>query len=159
MGFRSNAVSFNKMMKGRLQKGEWDEARNVFDEMLEREIEPTVITYYCQIGFWSKKGKFAEAKSLFDEMIRKGNGEFDDGLKILNTMLMSRHCARLETFCCLIVGLVNNGKMDDAYIVMEEMVKRRMAPNLGSWEALVMSTCGDDKSSCSLAAELVSSSG
>lgn len=277
MGFRLNSVSFNIMIKGWLGKGEWEVARKVFDEMLGREVEPSVVTYNCQIGFLCKRGEFEKAKGLFDEMNKRGkhanavtygllmegmcylgkfkeakklmfdmeyqgckprlvnygvlmsvivkNGKWDEakelfgemkkrrvkpdvviynilinylckdgrtmdaykllvemqvegcepnaatyrtmvdgfcsvedfegGLKVLNAMLMSNHCPRLETFCCLIVGLTRSRKIDDACYILEEMDKRKLTFDSKLWESLVQAVSEKGEAAVELVNELI----
>ncbi|KAL8115694.1 uncharacterized protein LOC141668145 [Apium graveolens] len=277
MGFRLNSVSFNVMIKGWLVKGEWEVARKVFDEMLVREVEPSVVTYNCQIGFLCKRGEFDKAKELFDEMIKRGkhanavtygllmeglcclgkfkeaknlmfdmeyqgckprlvnygvlmsdivkNGKWDEakellgemkkrrvepdvviynilinylckdgrtadaykllvemqvegcepnaatyrimvdgfcsvedfegGLKVLNAMLMSNHCPRLETFCCLIVGLTRSGKIDDACYILEEINKKKLRFNSKLWDSLVQLVSEKGEAAVELVNELI----
>ncbi|KAG6399919.1 hypothetical protein SASPL_141404 [Salvia splendens] len=49
-----NSVSYNVMIKMWLGNNDWEKAMKVFDEMLGREVEPTVVTYNSQIGFLCK---------------------------------------------------------------------------------------------------------
>ncbi|RXH84485.1 hypothetical protein DVH24_032769 [Malus domestica] len=65
-------------------------------------------------------------------------------LKVLTAMLASRHCPRLDTFECLVTGLLKCGQINDACFVLEEMEKRNMQFHLEAWEALVMGACGED---------------
>ncbi|KAM3303468.1 hypothetical protein P3S67_014498 [Capsicum chacoense] len=56
MGIGLNSVSINIMIKNWLEKGDWEIARQVFDEMLDGEIEPIVVTYNFQTGFlWKSR--------------------------------------------------------------------------------------------------------
>ncbi|CAN6556807.1 unnamed protein product [Malus baccata var. baccata] len=66
------------------------------------------------------------------------------GLKVLTAMLASRHCPRLDTFECLVMGLLKCGQINDACFVLEEMEKRNMQFHLEAWEALVVGACGED---------------
>lgn len=50
-GLRANVVSYNIVMKGRLGRDGVDGAREVFDEMCERGVEPSVVSYNMLIGF------------------------------------------------------------------------------------------------------------
>ncbi|KAM2574241.1 hypothetical protein TB2_006223 [Malus domestica] len=40
--------------------------------------------------------------------------DFEGGLKVLTAMLASRHCPRLDTFECLVTGLLKCGQINDA---------------------------------------------
>ncbi|XP_070018202.1 pentatricopeptide repeat-containing protein At1g07740, mitochondrial-like [Nicotiana sylvestris] len=174
MGIWLNAVSFNIIIKMWLEKGDWELARQVFDEIIEREIEPTVVTYNCQIGFLCKKGDVEGAKSLFQDMEGKTaeayrmlvdmqiascnpnaatyrmvvdgfckTGEFEEGLKVLNAMLISGHFSHVETIRCMILGLLDKGKIEDVCFVLEEMEKRKKRFDFESWEAIVKDACSN----------------
>ncbi|KAM3202432.1 pentatricopeptide repeat-containing protein, mitochondrial [Capsicum annuum] len=70
MGIWLNSVSINIMIK--LEKGDWEMARQVFDEMLDREIEPIVVTYNCQTGFLWKSGDVEGVKCCFKIWLERG---------------------------------------------------------------------------------------
>jgi pentatricopeptide repeat protein len=53
-------------------KGEWEKACEVFDEMLQKKVQPSVVTYNSLIGFLSRKGDLDKATTLVDDMRRKG---------------------------------------------------------------------------------------
>ncbi|KAK6247003.1 hypothetical protein QUC31_018568 [Theobroma cacao] len=129
MGFRPNSTTFNVMIKGLLKREAFDEACCLFDEMLERNVEPSVVTYNSFIGFLCKKGEMENAEGA---------------LKVLNVMFTSGHCPRLETLCQLVAGLLKCGKIDGACFVLEEMEKRKMSFDLEAWGALVRDACGGD---------------
>ncbi|KAL6203169.1 hypothetical protein ACLB2K_026872 [Fragaria x ananassa] len=59
-------------------------------------------------------------------------------------MLKSRHCPRLETFGCLVTGLLKCGNVDGACFVLVEMVNRNLELCCAVWEAPVVAACGED---------------
>lgn len=44
MDFRPNIVTFNIMIKVWLVKGEWEKVYEVFDEMLQKKVQFSVVT-------------------------------------------------------------------------------------------------------------------
>ncbi|GFS30663.1 RmlC-like cupins superfamily protein [Actinidia rufa] len=155
------------------QRGMTEEAKGLFLEMKERQLKPVVVTYNILIDYLCKQGRAAEAYKILVEMQVRAcepnaatnrmmvDGfcqvkEFEGGLKVLNAMLNGKHCPRLETFFCLIKGLVKLGKVSDACFVLEEMEKRKMRFELESWEVLVRDNCSEDGGISSLAHELIS---
>lgn len=68
MDLHPNSISFYIIFKGWLQKGNWEEASEVFDEMLERKVKPSVVTYSL-IAFLCSEDDGKEAKGLFEDMV------------------------------------------------------------------------------------------
>ncbi|KAM3303469.1 hypothetical protein P3S67_014499 [Capsicum chacoense] len=82
-------------------------------------------------------------------------GEFEEGLKVLNAMLMSRHFSCMETIRCLILGLLDKGKVDNAFFVLEEMEMRKKGFDFDSWKVVVKDSCTSDRSASQLLDGLV----
>ncbi|CAK9140230.1 unnamed protein product [Ilex paraguariensis] len=172
-GCKPRLVNYGVLTSDLCKRGKIDEAKALLVEMKKRRIKADVVMYNILINYLCKEGRAAEAYKVLVEMQVKGCepnaatyrmmvdgfchvGDYEGGLKVLNAMLMSRHCPRLDTFCCLIVGLFKSEKMDDACFVLEEMQKRKMRFNLESWEALVTDACDKDRAASELVIELVS---
>ncbi|KAI3461509.1 hypothetical protein Pfo_018172 [Paulownia fortunei] len=164
MGFRLNSVSFNIMIKMWLEKGDWEKARKVFDEMLEREVEPTVVTYNSQIGFLCKRGEVDEAKKLFEDMRRKGKR----GNAVTYALLMEGLCAlerfkeakkmmfdmeyhgckvELVNYGVLMTDLAKRGLIDEAKGLLVEMKKRRIKPDVVMYNILIDYLCKEGAAS------------
>lgn len=59
-------------MKGRLGRDGYDGGRQVFDEMRERGVSPSVVSYNMLIGFAGQNGELSKAMDLKEEMMKKG---------------------------------------------------------------------------------------
>ncbi|KAK3206182.1 hypothetical protein Dsin_020228 [Dipteronia sinensis] len=172
-GCKPKLVNFGVLMSDLGKRGKIEEAKSILSEMRKRRYKPDVVTYNIFINYLCKEGRVAEAYKVFIEMQVGGceanaatyrmmvDGfcrveDFEGGLKVLSAMLTSQHCPRLETFCCLISGLLKRGKIDEACFVLEEMEKRKMRFDLKAWEALISDTCvEDDERAYGLVDELI----
>ncbi|KAJ4725892.1 Pentatricopeptide repeat-containing protein [Melia azedarach] len=172
-GCKPKLINFGVLMSDLGKRGRFEEAKSLLSEMKKRRFRPDVVTYNILINYLCKEGRAAEAYKILIDMQfggREPNAatyrmmvdgflrveDFEGGLKVLNAMLTSRHCPRFETFCCLLVGLLKCGKVDDACFLLEEMEKRKMRFDLEAWEALVTYACIGDEHASGLVSELVS---
>ncbi|XP_058201521.1 pentatricopeptide repeat-containing protein At1g07740, mitochondrial [Rhododendron vialii] len=173
-GCKPQMVNYGVLMNDLAKRGLIEEAKALLHQMKKRRFKPDVVTYNILINYLCKDGRVAEAYKILVEMQVQGcepnaatyrmmvDGfcrvkDFEGGLKLLNAMLASKHCPRLETFCCLIRGLAMCGKVDDVCFVLEAMEKKKMRFDLHSWEVLVREAFGEDHGSASsLVTELIS---
>uniref|UniRef100_A0A803L0Q0 Pentatricopeptide repeat-containing protein n=1 Tax=Chenopodium quinoa TaxID=63459 RepID=A0A803L0Q0_CHEQI len=102
-----------------VRPGHDDNACKVFDEMLEREVEPSVVTYNSLIGFMCKKGDVGKGKKLLDDMIRK------------------RKHPNAVTYAHLMEGLCALGKHNEAKKMMFDMEYRGCKPRLTNFGVLM----------------------
>ncbi|KZV27242.1 pentatricopeptide repeat-containing protein mitochondrial-like [Dorcoceras hygrometricum] len=164
MGFKLNPVSFNIMIKMWLGKGDWEKARQVFDQMLERELEPTVVTYNSQIGFLCKRGDVDEAKMLFEDLVRKGkrgnavtyallmeglcdSGRFNEAKKMMFDMEYQGCKVELVNYGVLMSNLAKRGLISEAKGMLVEMKKRRIKPDVVMYNILINSLCKEGAAS------------
>ncbi|KMT05330.1 hypothetical protein BVRB_7g174650 [Beta vulgaris subsp. vulgaris] len=158
LGFRLNSVSYNIMMKGWLIKGDLENAWKVFDEMLEREVEPSVVTYNSLIGFLCKKGDVSKGVKLLDDMVRKGKrpntvtyallmeglcslGKYKEAKKMMFDMEYRGCKPRLVNFGVLMTYLAQRGELDEAKSFLLEMKKKRLKPDVVTYNILVNFLC------------------
>ncbi|KAM3398477.1 hypothetical protein P3S68_001992 [Capsicum galapagoense] len=140
MGIWLNSVSINIMIKNWLEKGDWEMARQVFDEMLDREIEPIVVTYNCQTGFLWKSGDVEGGKMLFQDMVRKGKKAHAVTYGLL-----------MEGLCCLgkykeakelmFDMKYQEGKTAEAYRMLIDMQIAGCYPNTATYRMMVDGFC------------------
>ncbi|XP_057781650.1 pentatricopeptide repeat-containing protein At1g07740, mitochondrial [Salvia miltiorrhiza] len=160
MGFRLNSVSYNVMIKMWLGNNDWENAMKVFDEMLEREVEPTFVTYNSQIGFLCKRGEIDEAKGLFEGMRGKGrrgnavtyallmeglcsSGRFNEAKKLMFDMEYHGCKAELVNYGVLMSDLCKRGLIDEAKGLLLEMKRRRIKPDVVMYNILIGCLCKD----------------
>ncbi|KAG5566858.1 hypothetical protein RHGRI_002415 [Rhododendron griersonianum] len=168
-GVEPSVVTYNCLVGYLCKKGDLDRAKGMLDDMAKKGQKPNAVTYSLLMGGLCSLDKYNEAKKMMFDMEYRGSTyrmmvdgfcrveDFEGGLKLLNAMLASEHCPRLETFCCLIRGLAKCGKVDDVCFVLEAMEKKKMRFDLHSWEVLVREAFGEDHGSASsLMTELIS---
>ncbi|KAK3030155.1 hypothetical protein RJ639_037676 [Escallonia herrerae] len=139
-----------------------ERARQVFDEMLEREVEPSVVTYNCQIGFLCKNGEIDKAKGLFAEMVRKGKhpnavtfallmegycnlGKYKEAKKMMFDMEYQGCNVRLVNYGVLMSDLGRRGKIDEAKDLILEMKKRRFKPDTVMYNIMINYLCKEGR--------------
>ncbi|KAH7560916.1 hypothetical protein JRO89_XS10G0138200 [Xanthoceras sorbifolium] len=158
-----NAVTYALLMEGLCSQGEYNEAKKMMFDMAYRGCKPKLVNF--------GRGRAAEAYKVFIEM-HVGGCEANaatyrmmvDGfcwLRILR-QFEGFECnadkwalSSLETFCCLIVGLLKHGKTDNACFVLEEMEKRKMRFDKKAWEALIRDACVENECAYELVDELI----
>lgn len=160
--FRLNAVPFNIMIKGWLERNEWEQACLVFNQMLEREVDPTVVTYNSLIGYLCKKSDLEKAKKLFDDMVKKGKhpnavtysllmegfcsiGNHEQAKKVMFDMEYKGCKVQLVNYGVLMNDLAKRGEFEEAQNLLLEMKKRRIKPDTAIYNMLINYTCKEER--------------
>ncbi|CAI0475127.1 unnamed protein product [Linum tenue] len=145
-----------------LCRGDWDQARQVFDEMLERKVEPTVVTYNSLIGHLCRKGEIGKARDFFDDMVKKGKppnevtyallmeglcslGEYAEAKKVMFDMEYRGCKPKVLNFGILMNDLGKRGKIEEAKSLLLEMKKRRFKPDVVTYNILVNYLCKEGR--------------
>ncbi|XP_058069652.1 pentatricopeptide repeat-containing protein At3g49710 [Magnolia sinica] len=115
-----NTVSFNSMIAGYAQHGLGIKALNLFERMLESEIEPTSITFISVLSACAHTGKVDEGWDYFNSM--------NERFKITPAT---------EHYSCMIDLLGRSGKLDEAQRLIATMP---FDPGPIEWAAL-LSAC------------------
>ncbi|KAJ6769696.1 REPEAT-CONTAINING PROTEIN putative-RELATED [Salix purpurea] len=100
--------------------GMFDNARKVFDEMLERDCARTVLSFNALLGACVKSKKFDEAEGLFKVLSKEL--EIEPDLVSYNTVL--------KAFCEM-------GSLDSAVTLLDEMEKKGLEPDLITFNTLL----------------------
>ncbi|KAL6341600.1 hypothetical protein AAG906_032721 [Vitis piasezkii] len=149
MGFRRNSISFNIIIKGWLGKGEWDKAWQVFEEMIDKEVKPTV-------------GDLDGAMGLLQDMIQKRHrpnavtyallmeglcslGKYKEAKKMMFDMDYQGCKPRLLNFGVLMSDLGRRGRIDDAKTLLLEMKRRRFKPDVVTYNILINYLCKEGR--------------
>ncbi|CAN6359290.1 unnamed protein product [Urochloa humidicola] len=122
LGVRTNAVSYNIILKGVCHRDGFSGARGVLEEMLARGVRPTVVTFNTLVGTACREGELAAAERLVDEMARRGVPP------------------NAITYAILMQGLCDEGLYDDAKKLMFDMEYRGCQPEAANYGVL-MSAC------------------
>ncbi|ONK82024.1 uncharacterized protein A4U43_C01F35350 [Asparagus officinalis] len=106
-----NTLTLNQNLSALVRQGNFGEARNLFDEMPERNL----ITYSTMINLYIKNGDLLKAESLYTQL-PKSNVVVDS---------------------VMIDGLSKAGRIDDAQRLFDSMSSR----NVFSWTSLLSGYC------------------
>ncbi|KAK9082595.1 hypothetical protein Scep_029066 [Stephania cephalantha] len=153
-GFRLSVLNCNTMISGFCLNGRMDEACEVFEEMVERGMEPDVITYNTLIQGFCKVGKTVEAVNMYGKLIEKGlqpspatytpmiqvlcdNGEVEEAIGLWNDM----QCRGVEPLVCtrdyIINGLCKQGNAVVGMEWMVSMLQNKLRPLRKTFDGLI----------------------
>ncbi|KAJ8458637.1 hypothetical protein OPV22_031563 [Ensete ventricosum] len=112
LGMRPNATAYNKVIGGLVNVVRLDEAKNVFDQMLEEEVKPNVGSY---------------------ELLLKGfvdSGRLEDGLKTLKDLLLDDGVTLSQEMKELVEEALRKEGRDEEMGKLYEDVEREKAERL-----------------------------
>ncbi|OAY62812.1 Pentatricopeptide repeat-containing protein, chloroplastic [Ananas comosus] len=112
-----NVVSWTSMIAAFQQHGHGDRVLQLFDEMLEKGIEPDYITFVCVLSACSHNGLVEQGLMHFDSMSRTYNMEPGS-----------------EHYACVVDMLGRAGRLDEAKRFVETMP---IEPDVSVWGALL----------------------
>ncbi|KAL9234573.1 hypothetical protein vseg_009429 [Gypsophila vaccaria] len=96
--------SWNSMMMGLATHGKYDEALELFHQLLKERMVPDGITFVAALLACTHSGKIAEGKALFELMKTK-----------------FRIIPKLEHYGCMVDLLGRSGKLDEAYNFIQSL--------------------------------------
>lgn len=158
LGVRTNAVSYNIILKGVCHRDGFSGARVVLDEMLARGVRPTVVTFNTLVGSACWEGELAAAERLVDEMTRRGvapnavtyallmqglcdAGRYDDAKKLLFDMEYRDCQPDVANYGVLMSACAACGDADGVKGLISDMRKRKMKPDDASYNVLIRCLC------------------
>ncbi|WVZ64798.1 hypothetical protein U9M48_014271, partial [Paspalum notatum var. saurae] len=134
-------------------------ARNLFDEMIERGIEPDVPAYNALIDALCRGGDVALAQQQLKDM-QRGRGLVPDAatygpflrsacaskdaraaLRVLDRMRARDLTPNVFTYNAVIRLLCELGEVDEAYTIMNEMATHGEKPDVWSYNTLLNTHC------------------
>ncbi|KAK9117916.1 hypothetical protein Scep_016009 [Stephania cephalantha] len=155
-------ITFNIMINGLCKAGRLQKAGDVMEDMKAWGVLPSVVTYntlidgYCKSG---KAGKLYKADALLKEMISKNvhpnevtfNIMIDGYCKDRDILSAKRLFKEIKdhpdlapnviTYNSLINGLCQQGKLDEALSLRDEMLCMNLIPNVATNNALINGFC------------------
>ncbi|KAK3039504.1 hypothetical protein RJ639_028086 [Escallonia herrerae] len=169
--FPARAKTYSILMRGWGGIGEVDEARKLFDEMLERGCAVDVLACNCVVEALCKGGKADEAFELFRMMRSKGvepdaftysifihaSCEANDvrsAFRVLDRMKRYGLLPNVFTYNCIIKKLCKNDSVEEAYQLLDEMIERGVRPDVWSYNSILAFHC--DHSEVTKALRLIS---
>ncbi|KAJ4813919.1 Pentatricopeptide repeat-containing protein [Rhynchospora pubera] len=114
---RRDAVSWNSLISGYAMHGFYQEAIQVFDEMVQSGVSPTAVSFVSVLGACSHCGLVEEGKMIFQSMTHKYNV-----------------VPCIEHYACMVDLLGRAGQLDEAVKLIEEMP---LEPSPQLWGSLL----------------------
>ncbi|XP_027337743.1 pentatricopeptide repeat-containing protein At1g02060, chloroplastic isoform X2 [Abrus precatorius] len=161
IGVSPSAVTFNSVLSILLRRGRTNMAKEVYDEMLSTYgVTPDTCTYNILIRGFCKNSMVDEGFQFFKEMMSFNcnpdvvtYNTLVDGLcragkvRIAHNLVngMSKKCMDLNpnivTYTTLIRGYCMKKEVDEALVILEEMIGRGLKPNIVTYNTLIKGLC------------------
>ncbi|XP_057505440.1 pentatricopeptide repeat-containing protein At1g52640, mitochondrial-like [Actinidia eriantha] len=166
-----SAKTYRILMSGWGRIGESDEARKVFDEMLERGCSVDLLAFNIMLLSLCKGGNVDEAYRLFREMRPKGlkpdaftysifirassqANDIHSAFRVLDRMRRYDLVPNVYTYNCIIKALCKNDKAEEAYLLLDEMTEQGARPDVWSYNTILTFHC--DRNEVNKALRLIS---
>ncbi|KAG2723060.1 hypothetical protein I3760_02G155500 [Carya illinoinensis] len=170
-GFVLNAKTYTILMRGWGDICEPNEARKLFDEMLERGCKVDVSAYNSLLEALCKGGHVDEACKMFREMGSQGidpdactysvfiraycvANDIHSAFRVLDRMKRYNISPNVYTYNCIIKKLCKNEMVDEAYQLLDEMIERGARPDGWSYNTILAYHC--DHCEVNMALRLIS---
>ncbi|KAG5375230.1 hypothetical protein IGI04_039826 [Brassica rapa subsp. trilocularis] len=142
-GITPNVITFSALIDSFVKEGKLKEAKELYNEMIARGIDPDTITYNSLIYGLCNEKRLTEANQMMDLMVSKGC----DPSIVTYSIFINGYCkAKLVddemvsigvppsvmTYDILLDGLCDNGELDKALEILDQMRKCKMELDIGS---------------------------
>lgn len=156
--FMPHVKTYSILVRGWGDVNEPALARQVFDEMLERDCVVDVVAYNSLLEALCKGGGVDEAYKMFREMGSCGiepnacsysvfirayceANDVHSAFRVLDRMRRYDLLPNLFTYNCIIKSLCKNEKEEEAYELLNEMIGRGVNPDTWSYNAILAYHC------------------
>ncbi|KAM7522724.1 hypothetical protein LguiA_012626 [Lonicera macranthoides] len=158
--FEANIVlsSYNAIIDSLCKDRMVSDARNLFDEMIEKGISPDVVTYTSLIHGLFNLGLWEEVNKLLRQMVEQKvspnlltfsiivdalckEGMVREAEGVVEFMIQLGEVPSLVTYTSLMDGYCLRGQMENARKVFDSMVNRGLEPNIISYCILIKGYC------------------
>ncbi|KAL3002545.1 hypothetical protein AAZX31_08G059900 [Glycine max] len=119
LSIKPDLVTYNTIIKAFCEKGSFDSALSVFQEIEEKGLSPDSITF----------------NTLLDGLYSKGR--FEEGEKVWEQMGVKNVAPGVRSYCSKLVGLAEVKKMGEAVVLFREMEKLGVKPDLFCINAVI----------------------
>ncbi|KAM7462407.1 hypothetical protein LguiA_030528 [Lonicera macranthoides] len=164
-GISPNVVTYNSLIQGQME-----EARKIFNSMVNGGLLPDIISYSTLINRYCKKRRIAEAMHLFKEASHKGlnhdtviynnmlhglleNGKFTLAEELFNEMLAEGRSPDVVTYNIMLDCICKNRQFAEAFSFFHSMQKSELYISIVCYNILIDAACKDGK--LEIAKELV----
>eukprot|EP01018_Ginkgo_biloba_P037287 Gb_00455 [translate_table: standard] len=145
--FPSNPKTYSIVLLGLCRVNNVTQAMKVWNEMVEQGFKPHVIDCNAMLEALFKGKKHQEAFKLFHFMLPNANAlsytividalcrenKIEQALKLFDEMKDKRWAPDVAVYKCMIIGLGNAKRLDEAYQMLEGMKE----PHIGVYNALI----------------------
>ncbi|GJX17155.1 pentatricopeptide repeat-containing protein [Tanacetum coccineum] len=162
VGIRLGVSCYNKMIGGLSLKGYVDEARHVFDMMLERGVAPVAHLFKSLVFGFCKMGRVEEAEMVSVEMESYGffvdkvmytslingyskNRKVKMGLRLFYKMLKMGCQLDTYTYNTLIQGFVSSGLFDKVWVLHKHFIELGLEPDVLTYQIMISKFCKECK--------------
>ncbi|WJX10474.1 hypothetical protein P8452_01192 [Trifolium repens] len=158
---------YNALIHGVCREYRIKEAFDLMNEMVDKGVDPNVISYSTVISCLSDMGDIDLSLAVFGRMFVRGcspnvhtftslikgyfvRGRLGDALGLWNLMIQEGVWPNVVSFNTLIHGLCSNGNMDEAISVWNQMEKDFVRPNVTTYSTIIngFAKSGDLISAC-----------
>ncbi|XP_059282187.1 small ribosomal subunit protein mS79 (rPPR3b)-like [Lycium ferocissimum] len=120
---KPDVVTYNIMIKGLCEKGEFDKVVVLVDEIEKNGLKHDLVTFNTILGAFY------------------ANGKFDDGEKMWNLMVKKNVKPDIRSYNAKLVGLVNENKVSEAVKLVGELGSFELKPDVFTYGALIRGYC------------------
>lgn len=118
-----DSVVYSLIISARCERGELDNAYEMFDEMLKRGCGSNAFVYTCFIGAHCKSGRIEEAIRLMQEMQLSGFKPYQ------------------KTYSYMIEGCSMSRRLDECMAFYEKMIKHGFVPDSDACNQMIGKLC------------------
>ncbi|OIV99998.1 hypothetical protein TanjilG_26336 [Lupinus angustifolius] len=153
-----NAVAYCTVVAGFYECDDHVEAREVFDEMLERCFCPDVMTSNKLVHTLCKKGLVRESEKILDKVLKRGvspnlftfnifiqghcrEGALDRAVRLLASVSREGLAPDVVTYNTLICGLCRNSRVVEAEGYLHKMVNDGFEPDDFTYNSIIDGYC------------------
>ncbi|PNT71630.1 putative pentatricopeptide repeat-containing protein At1g53330 [Brachypodium distachyon] len=158
-----DACTYNILMRAAAASGSVDHARLLFDEMVQRRIAPTVVTFGTLVAAFCSSGRLDEAFDLKEAMARQYNvrpnahvyaslmkglcqsGDADNAVRLKEEMAGNAELGLDSAiYATLVRALFRVGRKGEVVGLLEEMKGRGIAVDRVVHNAMIAGFCEDE---------------
>lgn len=156
----ADSASYSVLIRGLCQKGDYDMAEMLLDELFEKEIllhnvgsKPLAASYRPIFQYLCEHGKTKKAERVIRQLMRRGTqdppsyntvimghckeGAYENGFELLVWMLRRVFLPDVEIYDCLIDGFLQKDKPLLAKETLEKMLKSSYQSKTSTWHSVL----------------------
>ncbi|XP_042419243.1 pentatricopeptide repeat-containing protein At1g09900-like [Zingiber officinale] len=160
---RCRTASYNMLMTAIAEIGDVEDLLRLFQEMKRGKCKPNVLCYNTVINALVEAGRLEEARATYEEMFCLGircnlssynilmrmhaccSKDFDSAYKVILIMKKDGICPDVTTYSILITGLCSDGRIEEAWGVLDRMLEEKCQPTIRTFIPIVQGYCSEGK--------------